>query len=138
MGATSVINPTECDPVQELQALTNGRGADISFDCVGNPVSGPLTVELARKAGTAVIVGMSPKPSPDFNFINIMLGEKNVIGAIAYRGEPLTIVKLLADDRIDPSGLITGKVELKDAVEKGFKELIEHPDKHLKILLKSP
>jgi len=29
------------------------------------------------------------------------------------------------------------KVPLKDAVEKGFKELINNPDKHLKILLQS-
>lgn len=135
MGATTVINPKQVDAVKQVCELTDGLGVDISFDCVGNPVSGPLAIELARKVGTVVIVGMSPGPSPDFNFIRIMLGEKSVLGSIAYQRDTATVIKLIADGRIEPSGLITGKVALKDAVEKGFKELINNPEKQLKILL---
>jgi (R,R)-butanediol dehydrogenase/meso-butanediol dehydrogenase/diacetyl reductase len=136
MGATAVINPEEGDPVEQVRDLTGGLGVDISFDCVGLPTSGPLAVELARKAGTVVIVGMSWQPSPDFSFINIMLTEKTVLGSIGYQRDTPTVIELLASGRIEPSGLITGKIALKDAVEKGFKELINNPEKHLKILLR--
>ena len=135
MGATAVINPNEVDPVKQLRELTNGIGPDLSFACVGLPVSGPLAVELARKAGTVVIVGVSPGPSPDFNFFRIFMTEKTVLGSEGYVRDTATVIELIADGRIDPSGLITAKVPLKDGVEKGIKELINNPEKHLKILL---
>ena len=135
MGATEVINPKEVDAVKRVRELTNGLGADICFDCVGNPVSGPLAIELARAAGTAVIVGMSPKPTPNFDFLNIMYPEKVVLGSNGYTRDAATAIALIADGRIEPSRLITGKVALRDAVEKGFKELTNNPEKHLKILL---
>jgi len=31
--------------------------------------------------------------------------------------------------------MITSKIKLEEVVERGFKELIEHKDKHLKILV---
>jgi (R,R)-butanediol dehydrogenase/meso-butanediol dehydrogenase/diacetyl reductase len=135
MGATAVINPDRVDPVRQLRELTEGIGPDISFDCVGLPVSGPLAVELARKAGTVVIVGISPKPSPDFNFFNIFCTEKTVVGSQGYVRDTISAIELIADGRIDPSGLITGKVALKDGVEKGIKEVINNPENNLKVLL---
>jgi (R,R)-butanediol dehydrogenase/meso-butanediol dehydrogenase/diacetyl reductase len=135
MGASGVINPKEVDPVKAICELTNGLGADIAFDCVGNPTSGPLAVDLIRKGGTAIIIGMSPKPSPDFNFLNIVLGEKTVLGSIAYHRETATVIDLISAGIMDPSGLITAKVSFADAVDKAFRELIYNPDSHLKILL---
>lgn len=135
MGANEVINPNEVDPVKRLRELTDGIGPDIAFDCVGLPVSGPLTVELARKAGRVVIVGVTPKPSPDFNFFNIFSTEKTVVGSVGYVRDTARAINLIADGRVDPSGLITGKVTLKDAVEKGIKEIINNPEKNLKILV---
>lgn len=135
MGATAVINPKEVNAVKQICDLTNSLGADVSFDCVGLPISGPIAIQLARKGGTVVIVGMSPGPSPDFNFLNIMLTEKTILGSNAYVREAPSIIELLASGRIDPSRLITAKVALKDAVEKGFKELINNPEKQLKVLL---
>jgi (R,R)-butanediol dehydrogenase/meso-butanediol dehydrogenase/diacetyl reductase len=137
MGATAMINPKDVNPVEKVKELTDGLGVDIAFDCAGVSVSGPLAVDVARKVGTAVIVGMSPKPSPDFNFMTLQLTEKTVLGSIAYQGETQTAIDLIADGRVEPSGLITAKVALEDTVEKGIKALIEHPDKHIKILVES-
>jgi (R,R)-butanediol dehydrogenase/meso-butanediol dehydrogenase/diacetyl reductase len=137
MGATAVINPKDVEPVERVKELTGGLGVDIAFDCAGVSVSGPLAVALARKVGTAVIVGMSPKPSPDFNFMTLQLTEKTVLGSIAYQGETQTAIDLIADGRVEPSGLITAKVTLEDAVEKGIKEIINNPEKQVKILVQS-
>ncbi len=134
-GATAVVNPRECDPVEQILRLTDGLGVDVSFDCAGNSVSGPLAVKLARRAGTVVIVGITEHPSPNFNFNDINLSERTVIGSLGYIGDTRTVIELIEDGRIDPSGLVTGTVKLQDAVEKGFKELINHPDKHVKILV---
>lgn len=136
MGATAVIDPEFSCPVEQIRDLTSGLGADVSFDCVGLPNTAPLAIELARKGGTAVIVGIPPAASPDFNFYSIFSTEKTVVGATGYVRDTETAIDLIADGRIDPSGFITGRVSMKDAVDKGFKEIINNPDKHLKILIK--
>lgn len=75
-GATAVINPQDGNPVDQIRSLTGGLGVDISIDCVGNHLSAPLAIELARKAGTVLIAGITEKPSLNYNFNNIGLTEK--------------------------------------------------------------
>ena len=135
MGATEVFHPKESDAVDNVRKRTECLGVDVSFDCAGVPDSAPLAIAIARKGGTVVIVGMCWQPSPDFSFISIQLTEKTVVGSTGYVQDSNTAIKLMADDRINPDGLITGRVRLQDAVDKGFQELTKNPDKHLKILL---
>src|SRR5215212_3714906 len=35
-GATDVVDPTDADPVEAVRALSGGRGADYSFEVIGN------------------------------------------------------------------------------------------------------
>jgi (R,R)-butanediol dehydrogenase / meso-butanediol dehydrogenase / diacetyl reductase len=41
----------------------------------------------------------------------------------------------MQDGRIDARGLITKRIRLEELVEGGFDELIEHKDRHAKILV---
>jgi (R,R)-butanediol dehydrogenase/meso-butanediol dehydrogenase/diacetyl reductase len=136
LGATEVIDPNEVNPVEAIRELTHGMGADISIDCVGLPNTAPVVVELARRGGTVVLVGMYPTPIPNFDLFGLLSTEKVMLGSWAYVREAQVIIDLLASGSINPSELITGKVPLEHGVEKGFKELIHNPEKHLKILLK--
>jgi (R,R)-butanediol dehydrogenase/meso-butanediol dehydrogenase/diacetyl reductase len=133
-GATAVINPKDGDPLKQIQDLTGGLGVDFSFDCAGNPVSGPFAVELTRRGGTTVIVGITEQPSPNFSFNNICFPGKTVIGSICYVRDIRIVLELVQDGRIDPSGFITAKLALKDA-RLAFEELVKNPDDHVKILL---
>ena len=135
MGAAKYFNPNEVDVVQTLKELTDGRGVDVAFDCAGTPASGPLAMSLTRRAGTVAIVGMSYQPTPDFQWVNFMLNDQKFVGCIGYAHDAYAILDLLADGRIDPTPMITGKVSLKDAEDKGFKEMIHHPEKTVKILV---
>jgi (R,R)-butanediol dehydrogenase/meso-butanediol dehydrogenase/diacetyl reductase len=137
MGADVVINPEEADLVKQVGELTDGLGADVAIDCVGIQSSGPLAVDLARKAGTAVIVGISSAPS-EFSFMTLWATEKIVLGSQGYAREASFVLDLLAKGKINADGLVTAKVPLGDGVEKGFEELANNPEKHLKILLQSP
>jgi (R,R)-butanediol dehydrogenase/meso-butanediol dehydrogenase/diacetyl reductase len=137
MGATEVIYLSDGDPVQRLQNLTGGLGADIAVECVGRPDTPQLAVELARRGGTAVIVGLFEQPGT-FDFSSMTFSEKTLVGSSIYVHEGRTAVALLADGRIDPASLITSKVPLKDAVEMGFEELIKNKEKNIKILLQIP
>lgn len=134
LGATAVIDPADGDPVEQLRGLTQGRGADVVFECIGHKDTAPLAVEMARKGGKAVIVGIFEEPS-EFAFNSLILGEKQLRSALAYTGEFATTIQLIADGRLQPQSLVTSRIRLDEVVEKGFLELIQHKDRHVKILV---
>lgn len=134
MGATAFINPDDGEPVKQVANLTDGLGVDISYECVGHPDTPQLAVDLARKGGTTVIVGVFDKPS-SFHFHSVMFNQKTIVGSSIYVDEAKTAIALLADKRIDPRRLITSKVPLKDAVKMGFEKLIANKEDNIKILL---
>jgi len=134
LGATAVVYLDDGDPVQLIGNLTGGLGTDVSIECVGHPDTPQLSVELARRGGTAVIVGVFNQPS-SFHFSSITFSEKTTVGSFIYVDEAKTAIALLADKRIDPRRLITSKVPLKDAVEMGFEKLIANKEQDVKILL---
>jgi len=137
MGADEYINPKETNPVKQILDLTNGIGVDVSFDCVGHGDTPPLAIEYTRKRGTTVVIGVMAEPT-QFDFSRISVQDRIVVASWGYFREVPLALELMASGRIDPSIFITGKVELRDAVEKAFKELIRNPEDNLKILLHPP
>jgi (R,R)-butanediol dehydrogenase/meso-butanediol dehydrogenase/diacetyl reductase len=134
MGATAVINPNDGDPVKLIASLTGGLGVDVSFECVGRPDTPQICVDLTRRGGTTVIIGVFDKPS-SVHFQSVMFNQKTIVGSPIYVDEAKTAIALIADKRIDPSRLITSKVPLKDAIEMGFEKLIHNKEGEVKILL---
>jgi (R,R)-butanediol dehydrogenase/meso-butanediol dehydrogenase/diacetyl reductase len=136
MGATEVIYLSDGNPVQVMGSLTGGLGTDISIECVGYPDTPQLAVELARRGGTVVIVGVFEKPG-SFDFSTMTFSERTLVGSSIYVDEARTAIALLADKRIDPGCLITSIVPLKDAVEKGFEKLLSNKETNIKVLIKT-
>ncbi|OIQ51924.1 Sorbitol dehydrogenase [Pseudodesulfovibrio hydrargyri] len=135
-GADVVLNPRECDAVAEVKAMTNGSGADVSFECVGNKMTGPLAVDIIRNAGRAVIVGIFEEAS-EFNFFSLSGTDKRAIGTLAYTLDDfIGVSALLASGALKAEPLITGRIGLEDIVEKGFLELINNKDENIKILVR--
>jgi (R,R)-butanediol dehydrogenase/meso-butanediol dehydrogenase/diacetyl reductase len=135
LGATEVIYLDDGNPVQQLMELTGGLGVDAAIECVGYPDTPQLTVELTRRGGIAVIVGVFNKPGT-FDFSTITFSERTLVGSSIYVHEGRTAIALLADKRLDPTPLITSKVPLEDAVERGFEELLKNKETNIKILLR--
>ncbi len=61
-GATHTINARELDPVETIQDLTDGFGADVVIDAVGRPETWKQAFYARDLAGTVVLVGV---PTPD-------------------------------------------------------------------------
>jgi len=62
LGATHTVNSREQDPVEAIQSLTDGFGADVVIDAVGIPATWKQAFEARDLAGRLVLVGV---PSPD-------------------------------------------------------------------------
>jgi S-(hydroxymethyl)mycothiol dehydrogenase len=61
-GATHTVNAGKEDPVAAIQALTDGNGADVCIEAVGNPAVLKQAFYARDLAGTVVQVGV---PTPD-------------------------------------------------------------------------
>jgi len=64
-GATHTVNSREVDPVEAIQELTDGNGANVVIDAVGRPETFKQAFYARDLAGTAVLVGV---PTPDMSF----------------------------------------------------------------------
>ncbi|MBK9179357.1 MAG: Zn-dependent alcohol dehydrogenase [Acidimicrobiales bacterium] len=57
-GATKTVNAKEVDPVSAVMDLTGQRGADVSFEVIGLGPTMEQAINMIRKGGEAVIVGV--------------------------------------------------------------------------------
>ena len=134
-GADVVLDPRECDVIAEIKKMTNGEGADVSFECIGNIHTAPLAVEAVHNVGKAVIVGIFEEPS-SFNFFNLSATDKSVIGSLTYTVDDFKrVAALLANGGLKAEPLITGQIKIDDIVEKGFDELVNNKDNNIKIIV---
>lgn len=135
-GADIILDPKECDVVAEVKRLSpEGTGADVSFECIGNKFTGPQAIEVLHNCGKAVIVGIFEEPS-SFNFFSLSATDKVVIGTLAYTIDDFAgVAKLLASGQIKAEPMITGKITLDEIVDKGFEELVNNKDAHIKIIV---
>jgi S-(hydroxymethyl)glutathione dehydrogenase/alcohol dehydrogenase len=57
-GATHTINPSSGDPLGQVMELTGGRGADVAFEVIGLGATIEQALQMTRRGGQAVIVGV--------------------------------------------------------------------------------
>ncbi len=135
LGATEVFDPTQGDVIAQIREATGGLGTDISFECIGNHSTVPVAIKSTKWGGKIVIVGLFNGPT-QINLNQLVVCEKQMIGSSGYQGEFPLVIDLLLDGRIKAEPLITGKIKLEDIVTKGYEELLNCQDKHIKILVR--
>jgi (R,R)-butanediol dehydrogenase/meso-butanediol dehydrogenase/diacetyl reductase len=134
LGATIVLDPSEVDLTAEVAKATGGVGADLGFECVGDPKTAALVLNSVRRGGKMVVVGVFERPF-ELNLNTCVFLEKQIIGSLGYNDEFATVLSFLVDGRLQATPMITGKIKLDEIIEKGFRELVENKDQNIKILV---
>lgn len=119
MGATDVIDPTTADPVEQVRALTGGRGVDFAFEAVGSVQLIDQAMAMTRRGGTTVLVG-APRYDEAFTVpaLSLIMGDRSVKGS--YYGGTLAsrdfrrYIELIESDRLDVGSLISECIGLAD------------------------
>ena len=114
LGVTRVIDVSREDPVDAVMQITDGQGADVTYECAGSESSLAVCWKATRKEGILVPVGMYPGPiNTDFN--SISMKELRVIGSYGYVWTSWKrTVELLAEGRIDAETLVSHVFPLED------------------------
>lgn len=128
IGATdSVLGGEGKDPVAEVMELTGGRGVDVAFEVIGNPVTFQQAYGMARRGGTVVGVGI---PRLDATFAlpitELIMSEKKVVGSLygssQVRRDFPRLLNLAESGRLDLGSLVTRTIALDD-INKGFRAM---------------
>lgn len=64
LGADHIINPTAPDALEQIMALTEGRGVDAAMDCSGVVAAQRLCVDAVRRRGQVAFIGESQEAMP--------------------------------------------------------------------------
>ena len=134
-GADAVVDPRDADVVATVNELTQGRGADVSFECAGVDRVLKTAILSTRAGGTCVNVAIwGHEASVAMN--DLVFREVNLLGSLAYADDHPATIAMVASGKVDPFQFITGRIELDDIVAKGFDALINHKEENVKILVK--
>jgi len=118
LGATGAERPGEA--IRRLAAaLSDGRGADATFDTVGG--AGPLDDALAagRPGGATVLFAHAAADErADFDLNAFWKSERRLLATYSSgRAEQREAFRLLATGRLDPSALVTHRLPLSRFAE---------------------
>jgi Zn-dependent alcohol dehydrogenase len=118
-GATHAIDPAEEDTGAAVRAVTGGRGADYVFVGVGYTPVIEAAVDLARRGGTVVVLGM---PASDRTIgvvgVDLVHDDKRILGHKIGSGSGSLVdvvprlVGLYEDGRLRLDELISGRYPL--------------------------
>ena len=129
-GATHTVNAGAGDPVEAVKAATNGFGADVVIEAVGNPRVLEQAFFSRDLAGTVVQVGV---PTPDMTFPSIPMIEFFGRGGAlkpSWYGDCLPsrdfpmLVDLYLQGRLDLDAFVTETIGIDD-VEAAFATMHE-------------
>ena len=111
------VHLTEQDPKAAIAAATEGRGADVAIDAVGDPRALETAIRLTRACGSVQCIGVYAERTEVhmgllwLKAITLRGGQANVIAHV----DP--VLGMLAAGTLDPTPLVTRHMALEDAAE---------------------
>ena len=136
MGATHVVNPAETDPVAAALALTEGSGADLVVEAVGEPATLILGIDLLRRGGTLLAFGVPHQARYDLPFDKLFFKEGKIVTSVGPNVAvdfPIA-VDMIAQGRLDVTPLITHRLPFHRAQE-AFEIFAGRREGAIKVLL---
>ncbi len=123
-GATHTVLASEVDPVEAIRDLTDGNGADVCIEAVGNPAVFEQAFHARDLAGTVVQVGV---PDPEMRIDLPMIDFFGRGGALkpSWYGDCLPsrdfpmLIDLYLQGRLDLDRFVSETISL-DGVEEAF------------------
>ncbi|MCX2726142.1 Zn-dependent alcohol dehydrogenase [Thermomicrobium sp. 4228-Ro] len=128
LGATHVVNAREHDPLDAIRSLTEGRGADYTFEVIGRVDTIQQAYEATRKGGTTVIVGLTPQGSVlPLDPLDLLRAEKTIkatlYGTANLPRDIPRLLELYRLGRLKLDELISRRLRLEQ-INEGFEAML--------------
>lgn len=137
-GAALVLEPDDPQLGARVLERTAGLGADLVLEAAGVPSSLRTAVDVARKGGKIVILGVFHEEVA-LDYRAILLHEKQIIGSLIYQRQDFAdAIAILAQGGVHKQRHITAEIPLQDMVTHGLVPLSTSKAAHIKIQVYPP
>ena len=123
-GATDSVDPNVGDPVEQVKAMTDGRGVDFAFEAVGHHDLIVQALGMTRKGGTTVLVGVPHYTTAvSVPIMPLIIQDKTIKGS--YYGSSRTtrdfpkFISLIETGRLDLGSMVSLRLPL-DQINDAF------------------
>jgi L-iditol 2-dehydrogenase len=132
LGVDQTLNVETDNAEAMLKSLTKGYGADVVFECAGAGAATRLGIQVIRKAGKFMQIGLHDKPF-ELDFLQILTKELTVKGSFASSLPAWDLaLTLLGQGKVQTEPVVSDILALSEW-EKGFAKILNREG--LKILL---
>jgi L-iditol 2-dehydrogenase len=114
LGATHTCNTTNADLAAVVAELTDGRGADLTFEAVGIAKTVNLALATLRRGGSAVLVGNVSPTTQDFPLQLAVTRELTILGSCSSAGEYPAALAAMAAGGVHVGPLISAVAPLAE------------------------
>jgi threonine dehydrogenase-like Zn-dependent dehydrogenase len=140
MGATDLINPQELDPVDAVQQLTDGLGADLVIEAVGHhDLALNQCIEMCRHSGQILQFGVPARGSTPIQLDDLFRKNLTLITSVDPDPDPNygLAFRWIGERRIDVSPLVTHHFSL-DEIQLAYDTFSDRRDGAIKVFLDFP
>lgn len=113
-GADLTVNVAETDLEAAVEEYTDGVGADVVIEASGAEPSIRSTIDVVRRGGTVVLVGLADEATVPFDVLDVIDNELDVHGSFRYKNTYDAAIGLLEDDAVDVAGIVDFESSLDD------------------------
>jgi L-iditol 2-dehydrogenase len=133
LGAAETINPRHTDPITRILEITDGHGADVSMEVVGNGAALATAIGCVRRGGQVGLVG-NVTPEVPLPLQTVVTRELTLFGSCASAGEYSRAVELLGSGAILVGPLVSAVAPLADGPQ-WFERLYAREPGLMKVVL---
>lgn len=133
LGADIGLRADKVEVAEEVQKLTDGKGANIAVEVVGNTAAVNAAIGSLRKGGALTIVG-NLAATVDFPLQEVVTRQISVAGSCSSCGEYPACLDMIARGIINVDALVSKVAPLAEGVE-WFKKLYNMEEGLMKVIL---
>jgi L-iditol 2-dehydrogenase len=133
LGADAAYNPGKDNIRKEVEALTEGRGADVAFEVVGIADTVNLAIDSVRRGATVTLVG-NLAPTADVPLQAVVTQQIRLQGSCAICGEYPAVLDMIARGKVNVEAILSAEVPLSEGA-KWFQRLYNKEPGLIKVVL---
>lgn len=137
LGADHVIDFKECDPVEQIMALTDGRGVDVAIEALGTRGTFESSLRVLRPGGTLSSLGVySSDLRIPLDAFAAGLGDLKIVTTLCPGGKERMrrLMDVVSSGRADLKPLVTHRFKL-DEIETAYELFANQRDGVLKVAI---
>jgi len=134
LGADETVNVDKENPAEAIRRLTEGRGADVVFECTNRAAGAPQAYDLAGIGGRVGLVGIPEEDDIVLDTHRPRRKELTIQYIRRSRQAARQAVDLVASKRVDVAAWVTHRVRIEEAA-RAFELVEKYADGVLKAVI---